>query len=99
VTKFKQKRIKKIIHFMDHLRIPVECGCEHQHKLVISDFEVEDCLLVPKRTIRLNCAKYYEFLEDIDDIKLDIKVDAQGSPVPNFMAKVYIELWKIWLNW
>lgn len=99
MEKFKQKRIKRIIKLMSGLSIPVECDCNHKHKIELSDFEEIDGALRPRKNIRLTCAKYYEYLDNIQDIKLDLAVDHEEGPIRSIFIKIYVGAWKIWLNW
>jgi hypothetical protein len=96
---FKQKRIRKIIRFIDHFGIPLDCECGKKHNIKISDFNDENGILRPRENIKLSCVHYYNQLSDIQDIKLDIKAEFEGGYFRNFIGNAYIGIWKIWLNW
>ncbi|HHC6612713.1 TPA: hypothetical protein ACN311_001906 [Vibrio parahaemolyticus] len=94
-----EKRIIKIVRFIDHFGIDLGCNCGNQHQLKIDHFKEIDGKLVPDPKLKLTCFSYYDKLSKIEDIKLDIEVETDGGFFKKVFVKMYVGLWKLWLNW
>ncbi|HHG3263564.1 TPA: hypothetical protein ACPVX8_001254 [Vibrio parahaemolyticus] len=99
MNSFQKKRIIKIVRFIDHFGIDLGCNCGNQHRLKIDHFKEIDGKLVPDPKLKLTCFSYYDKLSKIEDIKLDIEVETDGGFFKKVFVKMYVGLWKLWLNW